>query len=280
MRVDTNGSWDPELYDAVPVEVRGKTQLNVSFHPTQITFDRFKTRLSRIVHAGWQVGMINYVMEAGQAGQYEAVRDHYQREHGIYVNPNPDAFDDAWASALPDVREQARRKLSPLLPAADILRKTGAPTKGKACSFPSIAYFIGPNGVAQRACGVKAAGDPPSLDFIRDSAQVRALSAPVRCPQRSCLCLDRYAFLEELEDRGRSLNLLAEYVGDCTSHQEKAGRSIGRRAARAWASVSAVLPWRKKAGAASVAAPPQDRRRLVVVQSEAEQGASKDDAVP
>jgi len=228
MRVDTNGSWSPDRYEGVPPEVRRNVQLNVSFHPTQITRDQFKRRLGRILDAGWQVGMINYVMEAHQAAEYEAVRDDLQGQFGVYVNPNPDAFDTSLASPMPGAHRDARRRLALLLPPADAERKTWAPTTGKSCFFPSIAYFISPNGAAERACGVKAAG-PPRIDFIRDSAQVVPLPAPVRCPMPACLCLDRYAFLEELPERGRSLNLLAEYVRDCRTHQHEMSRNVGSR---------------------------------------------------
>ncbi len=221
-RVDTNGSWAPERYDSVPVDIRKKVQLNVSFHPTQIGLDQFTRRLGRILDRGWQVGMINYVMEAHQAGDYGEVRDYFHREHGLYVNPNPDAFDPAWMSLSPGVRRDGRRKLQVLLPPVDLMQKTGAATAGKSCFFPSIAYFIAPDGAAERACGVTAPGDERKLDFIRDSARLRPLAAPVTCPLPSCLCLDRYAFLEEIPGRGRAIDLLAEYVRDCRSHQQAA----------------------------------------------------------
>jgi hypothetical protein len=218
LRIDTNGSWSPDRYERVPLEVRGRVQLNVSFHPTQITREQFKKRLARILDAGWHVGMINYVMESAQAGDYEAVRDELQGQLGIYVNPNPDAFDTSLVMPLTVAQRATRRRLASLLPPTDVARKSGAPTTGKSCFFPSIAYFISPNGLAERACGVRAGGER-HIDFIRESAQVLPLSAPVRCPMAACLCLDRYAFLEELPGRGRSLNLLDEYVRDCRAHQ-------------------------------------------------------------
>jgi hypothetical protein len=219
VRVDTNGSWAPEKYAAVPIDVRRKVQLNVSFHPTQLALDAFAAKLARILDAGWQVAMINYVMEAGQAGAYAEVRDYFRARHDIYVNPNPDAFDPAWAG--PD-RVAGATALVPLLPALDRDRKTGAPTLGKACGYPTIGFFVGPDGRAERACGVRVHGEPRAFDFIGGSAQLRALPGPVRCPQRECGCLDRYAFLAEAEERGRALDLLGEYVGACRAHQATA----------------------------------------------------------
>ncbi len=230
MRVDTNGSWDPARYESVPKEIRRATQLNMSFHPTQISLERFDKRLARILDAGWNVGMINYVMEAEQAGDYEKVRDHFRREHGIYANPNPDAFDDD--------RERARRKFSPLLPVADLSHKTGAQTKGKSCFFPSISYMIAPNGTAQRSCGVRTPRETRGLDFIRDSARVKPLESAVTCPQQLCLCLDRYAFQEELDGRGEELNLLAEYVRDCNAHQAREARGVGKKI---WSALTSFL---------------------------------------
>ena len=217
VRVDTNGSWPPERFDAVPVEVRRRVQLNVSFHPTQITLDAFSRRVDRLLAAGWHIAMINYVMEAAQADDYDHVRDQFEQRHGIYVNPNPDAFDPAWQS-IPLIRRGGQDRFRALLPALDLARKTGEPTAGKPCSFPSIAYFIAPDGFAERACGYRTPGEA-RLDFIHHSDQLRPLTTPVSCPQPTCLCLDRYAFLDEVEARGREIDLLAEYVRDCRTHQ-------------------------------------------------------------
>ncbi len=241
MRVDTNGSWDPDRYESVPREIRTATQLNVSFHPTQITLERFEKRLDRIIDAGWSIGMINYVMQADQEGDYESVRDHFRRARGIYVNPNPDAFDGAWATSDLDAKESSRRKIVPLLPLADLLRKTGAPTRGKSCFFPSISYVIAPNGAAQRSCGVAVSNETRTLDFIRDSARVRPLAEASTCPQTACLCLDRYAFLEELDGRGAEINLLEEYVRDCEAHQAAHARTVGGTAKRVWSTITSWL---------------------------------------
>lgn len=232
VRVDTNGSWDPARYDSVPADVRQWTHLNVSFHPTQITLERFDKRLGRILDAGWHIGMINYVMEAAQSGGYAEVRDHFQRTRGIYVNPNPDVF------------ERGRNPgVDALLPARDLLHKTGHKTKGKDCWFPSISYALTPNGMAVRSCTVQGSLEPRMLDFIKDSARVKPLASHVACPLPACMCLDRYAFLEEAEQRGGKLNLLEEYVRDCTEHQARASQPSGgvaRKALRALASVFVV----------------------------------------
>src|SRR5215470_20487 len=53
VRVDTNGSWSPERYAAVPPEVRRRVQLNVSYHPTQVGAQSFERALARILDAGW-----------------------------------------------------------------------------------------------------------------------------------------------------------------------------------------------------------------------------------
>jgi hypothetical protein len=241
VRVDTNGSWDPARYESVPDAVRRTTELNVSFHPTQISLERFESRLRRIVDSGWNVGMINYVMQADQASDYVKVRDHFRRGFGLYVNPNPDAYDGSWTSADPQVRERARRKLLPILPLPDLLQKTGATPRGKACFFPAISYFIAPNGMARRSCGVLVPGEKASLDFIRDSARAKPLTEAVTCPQRACLCLDRYAFLEELDGRGVEVDLLAEYVRDCEAHQARHARTLGGAAKRVWSALSSLV---------------------------------------
>lgn len=232
VRVDTNGSWPTERFDMVPVEVRRRVQLNVSFHPTQIAFELFCRRVERLLAAGWQIAMINYVMEAGQADDYERVRDHFARAHDLYVNPNPDAFDPAWQSPA-QIRRHGQDRLRVLLPAFDLARKTGEPTAGKSCAFPSIAYFIAPDGFAERACGYRAAGEPARIDFIHHPEQLRPLATSVTCPQPTCLCLDRYAFLDEADARGREIDLLGEYVRACRAHQSRPSTSSAPEGSRA-----------------------------------------------
>jgi hypothetical protein len=226
-RIDTNGSWNPERYDSVPREVRPKFQLNVSFHPTQIDLEPFARRIDRIVEAGWKIGMINYVMEAKQAGDYARVRDYFRERHDIYVNPNPDAFDAELRGPI-QIRRNAAAKLRTLLATPDLVRKTGDLTWGKPCFFPSIGYFVNPAGIAVRACGVRDTSDPKAIDFMRDSHLLRPLTSAVRCPQPTCQCLDRYAFLDENPTRGRSLDLLDEYVTDSRAVQD-AARSAANR---------------------------------------------------
>ncbi len=220
-RVDTNGTWAPERYDAVPLDVRRKVQLNISFHPTQIEFEPFVKRIERIAEAGWAIGMINYVLEAKQKFDYERVRDYFDEHHGIYVNPAPDGFDQELVGP-PQIRRKAQNQLLPLLPEVDIALKTGTPTTGRSCFYPTIAYYVAPDGWAERSCAFKVADEPRKLDFIHCSDQLRPLPAAVKCPQMTCLCLDRYAFLEEIPTRGRSLDLLGEYVTDVRALQASA----------------------------------------------------------
>ena len=218
-RIDTNGSWNPERYDTVPRDIRSRFQLNISFHPTQIELAPFARRIARLVDAGWTIGMINYVMHAAQAGDYAHVRDYFREQHGIYVNPNPDALDAELAGPI-QIRRRAAAKMQALLPEPDLARKTGEPTWGKPCFFPAIGYFVSPTGVAVRACGVRAPADPRGVDFLRESHLLRPLTSQVSCPQSSCKCLDRYAFLDENTTRGRSLDLLTEYVAQCRAVQD------------------------------------------------------------
>lgn len=220
IRIDTNGSWSPRHYAQVPPAVRAKIQLNVSFHPTQIDEDAFAAKLDAIVAAGWHVAMINYVMTADQADAYPRVRARFAASHGLFVNANPDAYDPAWVAA-PGARAAGRARLASWLPPLDLAYKTGARTFGKPCFFPSIAYFVAPNGWCERACGAGVPGEPRGFDFVREPARLRALTYPAYCPQQTCLCVDRYAFLEDeaAATRGRELDLLAEYVRDCRAVQ-------------------------------------------------------------
>jgi organic radical activating enzyme len=207
LRINTNGSCIPKIQDFNPQQAE-KLKLNISYHPTQISFDLFKEKINEIVSYGWDIEMINYVMERDQRKQYEEIRDYFSKKFDIYVNPNPNFYEK--------FTKQKKKEFSRYLCKNDLLQKTGAITSGKICYFPSIGYNLMPDGVMYRAC----VGKEP-IDFIRNSKDLRLSTQPAHCPLFRCVCLDMYAFLDDFPKRGKRLNLLREYIEANRKHQEQ-----------------------------------------------------------
>ena len=79
------------------------------------------------------------------------------------------------------------------LPELDFQYRTGLKDPhGKICRYPSISYEMDYRGIIRAGClGV-------SSSFFDESLPVRP-PEPIPCPHHSCVCLDKYSFLEESE---------------------------------------------------------------------------------
>lgn len=207
IRIDTNGFWGfLEKANSLDVSIKNKIILNISYHPTQITFDQYVLRIEKIINSGWKIGMINFVMENSQKGNYETVREFFG-EKGIFVNANPDSMGN---------KEEQRKELVSYLSEFDLRQKNGELTLGRKCNFPALAYFLLPTGQAYRSC----IGEGQRFNFIQYSDSLVALRDATDCPKKKCACLDMYAFLVG-SGRGNRLDLINEYVEACKNHQNK-----------------------------------------------------------
>lgn len=205
IRIDTNIFWPTEKRPVLDPSTMAKIVLNVSYHPTQVGWEAFTHQVDRALSSGWHVGMINYVMEERQKAEYQRIRDFFRERYDIFVNPNPNSFGD---------HRLQRDEMKQHLPEVDLFQKTKAQTYGRRCYFPAISYFMLPTGEIYRAC-LEGKREP----FVTTSCRLKALGKPLTCPKQKCSCLDMYAFLLDIPDRGCELDLIREYAKACRTHQ-------------------------------------------------------------
>jgi organic radical activating enzyme len=198
IRIDTNGSWHP---DSFPNVDWNKVFLNISYHPTMITWENFKKMLELKIASGINIGMVNYVLDPDQLDGYVELRDELAAM-GITLNGN------IYAGA----KKQSKRGTAlyrRFVPELDIALKSGEfKTTGLGCYYPAVAYEISPSGYITVGCFPKI-----SADIMRGELPMK-FKDRVPCPHRTCGSLDKYALLD-MTNRGYSYNLLAEYVDLC-----------------------------------------------------------------
>lgn len=195
IRIDTNGWWNAKEYSSLD---KSKIILMCTLHPSQTLPEAFFARVDAILEEGFQIGMINYVMNAENIPQYRKHKEVLAGK-GIPLHPNP-----LWGhdnKYNPEDLELLQAELS----AADFAFRSGMESpKGKKCLFPALAYELDYKGNIQVGCHSAAAG---SL-FDRELPDLFA--GPVPCPADSCVCLDKYSFLGTI-NRNVELNPLKIY---------------------------------------------------------------------
>lgn len=208
IRIDTNGFWGKiGKYRGINDSVRQKTVLNVSYHPTQINWERYTENIRAICESGWSIAMINYVMTDEQKSGYKKFRDFFMSRYGVYVNPNPDRYGD---------KNILAEELKKYFPEIDMKYKViRANPAGIKCYHPSICFYLQPTGEISRNCT-----DFKAINFLKKSRLLTALKEPMVCKAHKCPCPDMYAFQAD-SGRGKSFNLLGEFVEECRKHQEK-----------------------------------------------------------
>ncbi|PSS61539.1 hypothetical protein C6558_26160 [Ensifer sp. NM-2] len=195
IRIDTNAWWKPELF--VGVDFR-KIILMCTFHPSHTNEEEFKERILVLKRAGVQIGMVNYVMSDDNVEAFKRRRDEFA-ELGLVLHPNPlwlsnGTYSDASLMVMADA-----------IPDLDFRYRTGSDDPfGLQCSFPAVAYEVDYTGKVFVGCHPAEFGS-----FFDPELPARPTSA-VPCPFHSCVCLDKYSFLDGVE-RNLSLNPLAEY---------------------------------------------------------------------
>jgi hypothetical protein len=195
LRIDTNAWWNPDDYSGLD---KSRIILMCTFHPSQTTADRFFSRIDALLRAGFQIGMVNYVMSAENAGKYAEYRQELWAR-GIPLHPNP-LWGEAGQYSPSDV-ELLRAEL----PEPDFLYRTAMQSPGgKMCLYPSLAYEMNYKGDIHVGCHGAARGS------FFDDRLPELFAGPVPCPDTSCVCLDKYSFLGEIS-RNTDLNPLRVY---------------------------------------------------------------------
>lgn len=199
IRIDTNASFNPDIYAFSGID---KIGLNISFHPASINLEKFSEKVSRIKDAGIKISMVNYVLSPSQLDMFEAVREK-MLQLDIFTNAN------IYVETNEKQTEEGFRMYRKYNPAIDIKLKTGSiKTIGKSCGFPAFGYQMNPTGIINAGCY-------PNLvsDFINKGLPSTFKNA-APCTRPRCGCLDQYAFMKGIPQRGNSLDLMGEYVED------------------------------------------------------------------
>lgn len=199
IRIDTNASFSPDIYDFPGME---KVGLNISFHPNSINLDKFSEKISRIKDAGIKISMVNYVLCPSQLDMFEAVQERMQKLD-IFTNAN------IYVETSEKQTEEGFRMYRKYNPEIDVKLKTGSiKTIGKLCGFPAFGYQMNPTGIINAGCYPNLVGD-----FINKGLPGTFKKA-APCTRPRCGCLDQYAFLKSVPQRGNSYDLMGEYVED------------------------------------------------------------------
>lgn len=205
IRIDTNVSWPARWYENID---KSKLILMCTFHPSQVDAMSFWDKISEITSTGFRIGIINYVMTPNQISNYEYYRD-LAAKHGAVLHPNP-----LWGKEN-EYSKQELKLFKSQLPEDDFLyRSQIASPIGLQCLYPALSYEMNSAGNITGGCHSERAGSifdenlPPLFDSYSP------------CPHQSCVCLDKYSFLEKF-DRNTTLNPLDDYRRALLMHREK-----------------------------------------------------------
>lgn len=195
IRVDTNASWKPDRYSDLD---RSKIILMCTFHPSHMEESAFIARIRALLDAGFKIGMVNYVMDESNVPLFRARRDKFA-EMGVVLHPNP-----LWGQGG-KYKEADLELMKDALPEIDFLYRSGmGDPNGRSCRYPALAYEMDYRGIIRVGCMPSA-----SSSFFDEKLPAQP-AGPVPCPHHSCVCLDKYSFLEESE-RNITTNPLAVY---------------------------------------------------------------------
>jgi organic radical activating enzyme len=195
IRVDTNASWDPERYRGID---KDKIYLMCTFHPSRSSVRDFIGRIEKLVTAGFQVAMVNFVMAPGQMKDFTELRKSFEKIR-VPLSANP-------LIGEPKLSEEESAYLKSVSNEFDLAYKGQLISpKGKQCFYPMVSYEIDMTGRMITGCHPDQSGD-----FIA-GRYPRLCQAPVVCNAEYCTCLDKYSFLEGCK-RNISLNPLIEFA--------------------------------------------------------------------
>jgi organic radical activating enzyme len=181
IRIDTNAWWRPDQYRDLD---KSKITLMCTFHPSQIDGERFLKKIDEILDAGFKIGMVNYVMNVDNLPRYLIYKEAF-RQRGIPLHPNPLwGADEKYSKADLEL-------LKTELTEVDFIYRSGVESpRDKKCLFPSLGYEMDYRGTIYVGCHRAT-----SRSFF-DPRLPELFAGPVPCPHKSCVCLDKYSFLD------------------------------------------------------------------------------------
>jgi organic radical activating enzyme len=206
IRIDTNLSWKVSRFRGVNWR---KISLNASYHPTQTTLENFVRSVKEKACAGVRIAMVTFVLDPRQLGEFETVRLAMD-DMGVFTNAN----------VFVEVRDlkqcqQAAWVYARYVPVIDARMKSKEfDTRGEPCNFPAFAYELKATGAINVGCFPSRRGN-----FILGPLP-ELFAGVTDCPFKNCACLDMYAFLEGIVERGKRLDLMQEYIDQVKTHRE------------------------------------------------------------
>ncbi len=204
IRIDTNAFWDPTPYARLP---RRKLILMCTYHPTEVSEPAFLQRIDRLLSSGFRIGMVNLVMTHEQFERYPLLKDLLARR-GVPLHPNP--LWDSGGYYTPQEQELLRRELPP----GDLgYRSQALSPRGKPCLHPAVAYRLDQTGRIAVGCHEDRYGD------FFGATLPGLFPGPVACPHGSCVCLDMYSFLGEINRNSQAspLHVYSEVLRKASS---------------------------------------------------------------
>jgi MoaA/NifB/PqqE/SkfB family radical SAM enzyme len=212
LRIDTNGTWDPEYFREIDKQ---RIHLNISYHPGEVDFEAFLKRIMGIRTAGFQVTNVNFVMAPENIETTEKVLARLEKE-GFFVNVSAMMPLGIYSGR----KKRTSRELQLLenynTPVDLHYRLIDPPTKDRLCYHPAISYYILYDGSIKVACS------GTFQNVFTDGAPPLPRSA-VPCPLERCDgCVEMFRALvdEPLLTRPYSLYPLTEYAEEVKAYRK------------------------------------------------------------
>jgi organic radical activating enzyme len=205
LRIDTNGSWPLSAYSDLERELKSKIYFNISYHPSQAQFEPFFERVLKIRDSGFNVSMINFVLEYNQVKLFKEISDRFSSQ-GIKVDPA------VYYQKRRELNQETKALLYNHLAESDLEMKLGGNPKGLKCRFPQIGLQLMPDGTMFVPCFPKNKVD--ILTSRREEIDSLLMKDISFCPKKECFCLHMYSFLDGWKRNLFTLNPLEAFVGE------------------------------------------------------------------
>ena len=202
IRADTNATFDPAVYKGLDL---GRVFLSISYHPQYTDIDRLFAKVKAIRDAGFQIGVVNFVMARSQRDKYEEAKQKFW-QIGVYVNPNP-CID----RQRPEIMAEDYEYYKQFLAEFDLKNKTNSmDLKRTWCHYPQIGLHVGPDGAISNACFTGK-----QLNLFRNTVdEINGLLSekPTLCPRNSCERTNMYSFQCGQTRNLESMEILGNYT--------------------------------------------------------------------
>jgi len=212
--IDTNGSWDPGYFQSLADR---NILLNVAFHPLDVDFETFFTRIGKIRDAGFRVVMVNMVLDPRNLPVLESVIGRLE-DAGFFVNLSPMQPSGTYTSRTERTEREIELIEAYVTPLDIRFKVLKPPTKGRLCFYPAFTYYLQYDGLIRVFCG----NDPGQNLFTGGPPPLAREAVP--CPFDRCGgCNDMYRALvdEPLRTSPQRLVTYLDYVEDVRSYREK-----------------------------------------------------------